>query len=108
MRSITEHRVKDPRIPELMTITKISLSKDLHYCHLFFTIIGNDKKNNEALKGLNSAAGFIQKHIASTLNLTYTPTIQFRYDEKDEKAYKIDSLLDELSNERKNNEKKVN
>ena len=90
MKIITNREVKDPRIPDIMTITKINISKDLHYCHLYFTMIGDDNKRNKALIGLNSASGFFQKLIASRIDLRYTPKIEFKYDENEVKAYKID------------------
>lgn len=102
MTVLTNKTLKDPRIPQIITITKITLSKDLHYCHLYFTIFGNDKEKTRALNGLNSATGFIQKKIGESLDLRYTPKIEFRYDYKDEKAYKVDEILHTLSKEREN------
>lgn len=104
MRIITNREVKDPRIPDIMTITKVSISKDLHYCHLFFTMIGDENKRKKAIIGLNSASGYFQKMIASRIELRYTPKIEFKYDENEEKAYKIDELLESLSNKRNNND----
>ncbi len=99
MKTITNKEVKDPRIPEFMTITKISLSKDLHYCHLYFTMIGDLNQRNKALTGLNNASGFFQKIMAEKLATKYTPKIEFRYDEIEEKAYEIDKILDSISKE---------
>ena len=100
MKIITNKELNDPRIPEFMTINKISISKDLHYCHLYFSMIGDKSQRSKALNGLNSASGFLQKIISKRLALKYTPKIEFRYDEEEEKAYKIDKLLDSLSKER--------
>ena len=100
MEIISKHMLKDPRIPEVMTITNISLSNDLHYCHLYFSMIENEKNKEQAVKGLNSAVGFIQKIIADKLALKYTPKIVFRYDVNEEKAYKMEQLLDNLSKQR--------
>lgn len=105
MKIITNKEVKDPRIPDFMTITKVTLSKDLHYCHLYFTMIGELNQRNKALKGLNNASGFFQKIIAERLALKFTPKIEFRYDEIEEKAYEIDKLLDSISQERESNNK---
>ena len=50
MKIITLGEVKDPRIPRIMTITRITLSKDLHYCHLYFTTIGDKADINKEAK----------------------------------------------------------
>ena len=100
MKIIASKELNDPRIPEFMTIHKISLSKDLHYCHLYFSMIGDNSQKNKALNGLNSASGFLQKILAKRLALKFTPKIEFRYDNEEEKAYKIDKILDSLSKKR--------
>jgi ribosome-binding factor A len=100
MKIITNRELKDPRIPDFMTITRITISKDLHYCHLYFSMIGDINKRSKAVSGLNSASGFIQKRIADRLALKYTPKIEFRYDKLEEEAHKLDKILDTLSHER--------
>ncbi|HOV13443.1 MAG TPA: 30S ribosome-binding factor RbfA [Spirochaetota bacterium] len=97
---IVNNEVKDPRIPKILTITSITLSKDLHYCHLYFTMIGNEADKNKSLSGLNSAAPFFQKLIGERLQLRFTPKMEFRYDEEMEKAYKLDKILADIAKER--------
>jgi len=100
MSTITSGAVKDPRIPKIMTITDISLSKDLHYCHLYFTMIGEEKDRKQAILGLNSAKGFFQKIISENLNIRFTPKIEFRYDEKEDEALRIDNIIENIAKER--------
>lgn len=100
MKIITNKELNDPRIPEFLTIHKVAISKDLHYCHLYFSMIGDKNQKNKALIGLNNASGFLQKIISKRLILKYTPKIEFRYDEEEEKAFKIDKILDSLSKNR--------
>ena len=104
MRLVAEKTLKDPRIPDFITVTHITLSKDLHYCHIYISIL-NDCNIKTTIDGLNSAKGFIQKQIADVLALKYTPKIEFRYDEQEEKAYKVDKLLSNIARERKENQK---
>ena len=106
MKIITLGEVKDPRIPRIMTISRITLSKDLHYCHLYFTTIGDKADINKAVNGLNSAAGFFQKIIGERLQLRFTPKIEFRYDEEEEKAFQLDKTLAQIENERREREQK--
>ena len=106
LKIIVNNEVKDPRIPKILTITQITLSKDLHYCHLYFTMFGSDGDKSKSLNGLNSAAPFFQKLIGERLKLRFTPKMEFRYDEEMENAYKIDKMLADIAKEREEKEKK--
>ncbi len=104
MRIVAGRFIKDPRVPDFITVTRMTLSKDLHYAHIYFTLFGEENnasgKIQLAVDGLNSASGFIQKILAEKINLRYTPKIEFRYDEKESRAYKVDKILDALAKER--------
>lgn len=107
MSILTAHTLTDPRIPEFITITRLSLSKDLHYCHLYFSTLNKDTNISNAIQGLNSASGFIQKIIAEKLSLKYTPKIEFRFDENEQKAFEVDNLLYKLSEKEEKPEEKI-
>ncbi len=89
--------VNDPRVPLSINISKITVSRDLHYAHIYFTVIGNDQYKKDAIAGLNHSAGFIQKNIGVDLELKYTPKIEFRYDELYEKAEQVDTLINSIN-----------
>ena len=52
-----------------------------------------------AVKGLNNAKGFIQAQLAEKLKLRFTPKIEFRIDPFEEKANRVDAILDMLAKE---------
>ncbi len=89
--------INDPRVPNSINITRISVSKDLHYAHIHFTVFGTIEFKNNVLLGLNHCSGFIQKNIGHDLELKYTPKIEFRYDENYEKAEEVNKMLDNLT-----------
>lgn len=104
MKAITNGVIKDPRIPKIITITHLTISKDFHYCHIYFSMMGSNSQKKNAVIGLNSAKGVLQRIIADNIKLRYTPLIEFRYDEEAEKAYKVDKILYQLEQERKKRE----
>ena len=55
---------------------------------------------------LRLAAGFFQKIIGERLQLRFTPKIEFRYDEEEEKAFQLDKTLAQIENERREREQK--
>lgn len=97
---LSEKQLKDPRIPDFVTVTKVKLSKDLHYCHVYFSLLNDQYDYKLAETGLNSAHGYIQKILSEKIEIKFTPKIEFRYDLNEEKANKIDNLLDQLSKQR--------
>ncbi len=46
----------------------------------------------------------MRSHLAHTLNLRFTPELRFRYDDTAEKVARIESIFQEIENERKGSE----
>lgn len=73
-------KIKDPRVG-FMTVTRVELSDDLKHAKVFFSILGDEAKRKETLKGLKSAAHFIRGELGRRLKLRYTPEVAFLFDE---------------------------
>jgi ribosome-binding factor A len=84
--------IKDPRIG-FLTITKVELTKDLRYAKVFFSVLGGAKEKALALKGLNSAKGYIKGEVADRIKLRLVPDISFRIDESIEHTREIYDLF---------------
>lgn len=84
--------IKDPRIG-FLTITKVELTKDLRYAKVYFSVLGGGKEKALALKGLNSAKGYIKGMVADRIKLRLVPEISFRIDESIEHTEEIYELL---------------
>lgn len=98
--NIVQHQIKDPRLG-FITITKVDLTKDLRYAKVYFSVLGEDKDKLLALKGLNSAKGYIKGLIADRIKLRYMPEIEFKIDDSLEHRNKIYDILNKLKKERK-------
>ncbi len=72
--------LKDPRV-ETTTITKVEVSPDMRNAKVFFMIRGGEAKERLALKGLQSAAGYLQQKCARRIDARYTPKLAFEVDE---------------------------
>ena len=84
--------IKDPRIG-FLTITKVDLTKDLRYAKVYFSVLGGAKEKALALKGLNSAKGYIKGMVADRISLRLVPEISFRIDESIEHTEEIYNLF---------------
>ena len=100
---IVQGEMKDPRIG-FITITKVDLTKDLRYARIYFSILGEDKEKKLALKGLNSAKGYIKGLLAERIKLRLMPEIVFAIDESLGHAKHIYDILDQIKKERKDAE----
>lgn len=74
---------------------------DLKYCKAYISVLGDDETKAETLAGLKSAAGFIRRELARTVNLRNTPEIKFIMDESIEYGMRMSKLIDDV---RKNEE----
>lgn len=92
--------VRDPNLAEV-SISRVEVTDDMKIARIFFTLLSGKKKAATAEKALQRARGFMRSHIAKTLNMRYTPDLQFRYDDTADKVAQVESLFREIENERK-------
>ena len=88
-------RIHDPRL-HMATITSVKMSADLKIARVYFAIYGDDKKSEDAVKGFESARGFIKRNLASKLGLRYMPDLKFFYDDSLDYGSHIDQLLEKI------------
>jgi ribosome-binding factor A len=89
---ILKKDIGDPRL-KMATITEVQVSRDLKLARIYFTTPGNKQKKEAAIKGFNSARGFIKRTLAHEIDLKYMPEIKFFYDDSLEYGTHIDELI---------------
>ena len=92
-------KVKDPRLKDV-TLTDVSVSKDLRRAHVYYSIFGTGEQKKQAREGFESAKGYIRREIGERLQLRYVPDMQFRYDTSLEYGQKMERILKELNPEK--------
>jgi ribosome-binding factor A len=88
--------LKDPRIG-LVTITGVDVSPDLREGTVYVSVLGNERKRQASLAGLQSAHGLLQARLARELKLKRTPQLSFEYDPTVERAVRMTKLIDDLT-----------
>jgi ribosome-binding factor A len=91
-------RVKDPRVQKT-TVTGISVSQDLRYARVFYSLIGTEQEILEAQRGLESATGFIKREIGLRMDLKYVPDIVFKHDPSLAEGDHMEKLLQKIKKE---------
>ena len=90
--------LKDPRVVNgLCSVVSVDITRDLRWCKAYISVLGDDEKRTEAIKGLKSAAGFVRKELAHRLGLRYTPEIVFVLDNSIEHGAYINKLLHDIN-----------
>ena len=87
--------VKDPHIG-FITITDVEVSKDLKHAQIFYTILGDEKQEEESADALSRVSSFIKKQLGKRLRMRYIPEIIFKYDHSLAYGTKIDHILNSL------------
>lgn len=95
------HRdVRNPHLNEFVSITRVDITKDLHYAKVYVSIIGTDEQKSESMLALNSAAGFIAVNASKKVVMRYFPELKFILDDSVDKHMRIQKLLTDLTVER--------
>jgi len=89
--------IKDPRVSTFLSITRVEAAKDISTARLYVSSIESDQALEDSVKGLNHAAGFIQKAIAPRLRMRSTPKLRFYVDRSLKDGFEINRKLDELN-----------
>jgi ribosome-binding factor A len=100
---LLQREVADPRLG-FVTVTDVETSSDLRQVHIYVTFLGDSQKQNESLKALRKATGFLRHELAQRVYLRYVPDLNFHLDPSLEQGQRIDGILQELDRSRKHNE----
>lgn len=89
--------LKDSRVKNgVVSVTRCDLTNDLSYCKVYVACLGGEKKTDEAVEGMKSAAGFFKKRIASRIKMRKMPEFIFVPDNSLEYYHHIDELISKL------------
>jgi ribosome-binding factor A len=94
---ILKRDIGDPRL-KTATITEVAVSRDLRLARIYFTTPDGEQNKGAAIKGFNSARGFIKRILAQEIDLKYMPDLKFFYDESLEYGAHIDALIKSTKN----------
>lgn len=92
--------LKDPRIGEMTSVIAVDVTKDMRWCKVFVSVLGDESKQNDTIKGLKNAAGFVRKEIGHRLGLRYTPELIFNLDHSIEHGAHINEVLNSISEDK--------
>lgn len=103
--AIIRNEIKDPRIPEMFTILKVDLTRDLKYAKVYISVMLQEKAEKKAmLKALKGASGFIRRELGKKVIIRSMPELTFVLDDSIEYSVHINQLLEEIASDKEESE----
>ena len=63
--------LKDPRISPWTSVVAVEVAPDLKSCKAYISVLGDEQSQQDTIKGLKSAEGFIRTKLAKSINCLY-------------------------------------
>ena len=95
--NIIRGEIKDPRINPMTSVVAVDVAPDLKTCKAYISVLGDVESQQNTIKGLKSAEGYIRTKLAKSINLRNTPEITFILDQSIEYGVNMSKLIDEVN-----------
>jgi len=92
--------LNDPRLPTIISITRVKVTEDLEYADVLVSIMGTPGQQTAALNALKHSAGLMRSRLTKALSLRQAPFLRFALDEGLKKEMEVLEVLDRLRRER--------
>jgi len=79
-----------------LTITLVTIGRELQYAHGYVNALGDDDRQDEVLEGLAKANGYLRREVAGRMRLRSAPELHFHWDPTLAHAEEVDRILDSL------------
>ena len=89
--------IKDPRVAPMTSVVAVEVAPDLKTCKAYVSVFGDEKAQQDTIRGLQSAEGYIRRELARTVNLRNTPEIRFILDQSIEYGVHMSKLIDDVN-----------
>ena len=90
--AILSRSVRDPRVTDVV-VNSVEVTSDLWLARVYVRVVGDGAERAEALEGLEAAASFIRRELASGLHIRRIPELRFLEDKTLAQAHRIEEIL---------------
>ena len=90
---IIRQELKDPRVG-MITLTDVEMTPDNAHARVYFTLLGDASRIEEAQAGLQHAAGYLRTELAHRLKIRVVPQLHFEYDASVERGMRLYKLIE--------------
>lgn len=97
MTEVIREDVKDPRVPEFVSVTRVETARDLSAAKVYISALVNDKQAKEMMRFFKDATGFLRHRLGERVQLRQLPELTFVHDRNIEYGARIAGVLQELN-----------
>ena len=90
---ILEHRLRDPRLGSMLSITDVEVTQDLSFARVYVSTLQAGDERERLLEALKAAAGFVRHELRPRLGLREVPEVRFLFDDSIERGARVDEIL---------------
>jgi ribosome-binding factor A len=80
----------------LVTVSGVDITPDLKQAHVFVSVIGTDRQQNEAIELLEQNRALLQSELSKRVVIKYTPHLNFKLDGSIERGARVITIMEEL------------
>ena len=95
--NILREGIKDPRVAPMTSVVSVEVAPDLKTCKAYISVLGDEKAQEDTIKGLQSAEGYIRRELARSLNMRNTPEVKFVLDQSIAYGVAMSKKIDEVT-----------
>ena len=95
--NILREGIKDPRVAPMTSVVSVEVAPDLKTCKAYISVLGDEKAQEDTIKGLQSAEGDIQRELERSLNMRNTPEVKFVLDQSIAYGVAMSKKIDEVT-----------
>jgi ribosome-binding factor A len=95
--NIVRGGIKDPRVAPMTSVVAVEVAPDLKTCKAYISVFGDEMAQEDTLKGLQSAEGYIRRELAHNLNMRNTPEIKFVLDQSIAYGVAMSKKIDDVT-----------
>lgn len=96
--------IKDPRVAPMTSVVAVEVAPDLKTCKAYISVLGDEKAQEDTIKGIQSAEGYIRRELARKLNMRNTPEIKFVMDQSIAYGVAMSKMIDDVTKDLKEEE----
>lgn len=92
--------IQDPALG-FVTLLHADVARDLKTARVYYTVMGTDEEKKASDLVINNASKQIKRIVNDRIKLRYAIDLNFIREDTIEEAFKIQKIIDQLENERK-------
>lgn len=89
------HRLNDPRIMPMTSVTRVEVSGDLTHARIYVSVMGTAGEQKKTMDGLHHSTAFLQSILARRLTTRNCPRLRFLQDISIKNALETNRIIDE-------------